>query len=91
MAVTTSRASATHGGREVNQLPHRNPPLVEPRLWRSADNKVIAGVVGGLAERMKIDPTLARVLYAMFSLFSGMFPGFLIYVLLWYIAPVREG
>lgn len=74
----------------MNQLPHRDRPLVEPRLWRSADNKVIAGVVGGLAERMNIDPTLARVIYAFFTFFSGLFPGFLIYLLLWYIAPVRD-
>ena len=58
---------------------------VKPRLWRSRDNKVIAGVVGGLAEKFSIDPTLARVLYVAFSIFSAGFPGTLVYILLWMI------
>lgn len=56
---------------------------VQPRLWRSRRNKVIAGVVGGLAEKFAIDPTLARVLFVAFSIFSAGFPGTLIYILLW--------
>ena len=34
--------------------------VVRPRIWRSKDNKVLAGVVGGLAERFGIDPTFAH-------------------------------
>lgn len=58
---------------------------VRPRIWRSRDNKVIAGVVGGLAERFSIDPTFARIMYVAFSIFSAAFPGILLYVLLWAI------
>ena len=58
---------------------------VRPRIWRSADNKVIAGVVGGLAERFSIDPTFARVMYVALSVFSGAFPGVFIYIVLWLI------
>ncbi len=65
-------------------------PVVKPRLWRSPTSKVFAGVVGGLAERFKIDTALARVLYALFTFFSGFFPGVFVYFLLWYIMPVRE-
>lgn len=58
---------------------------VRPRIWRSRDNKVIAGVVGGLAERFSIDPTFARIAYVSISVFSAMFPGLFVYVLLWMI------
>lgn len=56
-------------------------------LRRSRSNRMIAGVVGGLAERFGIDPTLARVLYVVGSIVSAAFPGILVYVLLWAIIP----
>ena len=56
-------------------------------LRRSRSNRMIAGVVGGLAEHFGIDPTLARVLYVVGSVVSVAFPGILVYVLLWAIIP----
>lgn len=56
---------------------------VRPRLWRSQRNRAIAGVLGGLAEKFKVDPTFVRVLYAVLTLFSGVFPGVVLYLLLW--------
>ena len=56
-------------------------------LRRSRSNRMIAGVVGGLAEHFGIDPTLARVLYVIGSIVSAAFPGILVYVLLWAIIP----
>lgn len=58
---------------------------VRPRIWRSRDNKMIAGVVGGLAERFSIDPTFARIAFVSISVFSAMFPGMFVYILLWMI------
>jgi phage shock protein C len=56
-----------------------------PRLWRSRSNKVVAGVLGGLAEKFDINPTFLRVLFATLSVFSAGFPGLLIYLVLWTI------
>ena len=56
-------------------------------LRRSRSNRMIAGVVGGLAKHFGIDPTLARVLYVVGSIISVAFPGILVYVLLWAIIP----
>lgn len=56
-------------------------------LRRSRSNKLIAGVVAGLASYFGIDPTLARVLYAVGSILSAAFPGILVYVVLWVIVP----
>ena len=48
---------------------------------------MIAGVVGGLAEYLGMDPTLARVLYVLISVFSAAFPGILVYLILWLVIP----
>ncbi|MGH7719797.1 MAG: PspC domain-containing protein [Gemmatimonadaceae bacterium] len=63
---------------------------VVPRLWRSTENKVVAGVLGGLAERFRMDATFIRVLFAALTLFSGAFPGVFIYLVLWWIASPRS-
>ena len=56
-------------------------------LRRSRSDRMIAGVVAGLAKYFGIDPTLARVLYVVGSIVSAAFPGILVYVLLWAIVP----
>ncbi len=57
------------------------------QLRRSRSNRMVAGVVGGLAEYWSVDPTLARVVYVVASLLSAAFPGLLVYILLWLIIP----
>jgi len=57
------------------------------RLRRSTSNKMIAGVIGGLARYFGFDPTLARVLYVILSVVSVAFPGILVYIILWIIIP----
>lgn len=56
-------------------------------LRRSRSNKMIAGVVGGLAEWLGIDPTIARIIYVAASVVSVAFPGLLVYVALWVLIP----
>jgi len=48
---------------------------------------MIGGVVGGLAEYLGIDPTLARILYVVISIVSAAFPGMLVYVICWLVIP----
>ena len=65
------------------------PDLSRP-LRRSRTNRMIAGVVGGLAERFRIDPTLLRVIYVVGSVVSAAFPGILVYLLLWVLIPEAD-
>ena len=58
-----------------------------PGLRRSRKNRIIAGVIGGLAERFGVDATLLRVLYVIVSILSVAFPGILVYVILWIVVP----
>lgn len=59
-------------------------------LRRSRRNRVIAGVVGGLADYFGLDPTLARIVYVLVSIFSAAFPGIIVYLLLWILIPQED-
>ena len=59
-------------------------------LRRSRTHRMIAGVIGGLADYFGLDPTLARVIYVVGSILSAAFPGILIYCLMWALIP-EEG
>ena len=41
------------------------------RLYRSPTDRVIAGVAGGLAAWLNIDPSLVRIAWALLAIFSG--------------------
>lgn len=58
-----------------------------PRLGRPLDDRVLVGVVGGLARRFGWNSTLLRVLYVVFSVLSAAFPGILVYLVLWLLMP----
>lgn len=60
----------------------------EKKLYKSTDKK-ISGVCAGVAEYFGIDPTIARIVYALASLFTGGFGGVIIYVILALIIPQR--
>ena len=60
-------------------------------LRRSRTNRQIAGVIGGLAEYFRVDPTLLRVIYVVGSIVSAAFPGILVYILLWLLIPEAQG
>lgn len=56
-------------------------------LHRSRNNRVLAGVCGGIAEWLDWNPTLVRVAYVLVSVISAGFPGALVYVVLWMLMP----
>ncbi|WP_163970523.1 PspC domain-containing protein [Oceanobacillus halotolerans] len=41
------------------------------RLYRSEKDRILAGVLGGISEYFKIDPTLIRLLFVAIVLFTG--------------------
>ncbi len=56
-------------------------------LSRSIDDRMIAGVMGGIAKRFGWSATLVRVLYVILSIASAAFPGILVYLVLWLLIP----
>jgi phage shock protein C len=59
-------------------------------LRRSRSNRMLGGVVAGLAHYFGLDVTLARVLYVLGSIFSAAFPGILVYIVLWIVIPEED-
>jgi phage shock protein C len=57
------------------------------RLYKSRTEKQLAGVCGGLAEYIGIDPTLMRLIYIIGTIMTGFIPGIFIYFVLAIIAP----
>jgi phage shock protein C len=51
---------------------------------------MIAGVCGGLAEWLDMDPTVVRVLYILVSILSAAFPGVIAYIVLMFLMPPPE-
>ena len=58
------------------------------RLMRSND-RVIAGVCGGLAEYFDFDPVMVRIAYASLTLFTA-FCGLIFYIVLWIVMPEKR-
>lgn len=58
------------------------------RLHRSADNKMLLGVCGGLADYFDLDATLIRVLFAVGTLTAGS--TVLAYIVLAVVMPSSE-
>ena len=60
---------------------------MQKKLYRSKSNRVIAGVCGGVAEYLNVDPTVIRVVWAIASLFA--FVGVVAYIACAFIIPEK--
>lgn len=61
---------------------------MKKRLYKS-ENKLVCGVLGGIAEYIDIDPTLVRILYAAITVFTIGFPGLVLYMICAVVVPVK--
>ncbi|MDO5013949.1 MAG: PspC domain-containing protein, partial [Lactobacillaceae bacterium] len=57
------------------------------RLTRSASDRYLAGVFGGLGQYFKINPKWLRIGYAVLTILTSIVPGVLIYLLMAVIMP----
>ena len=68
--------------------------LTEPRhytgkpVFRSRDDRMIAGVCGGLADFLGLDPALVRLAAVILAIFPGaVICGVLVYAIAWFVIP----
>ena len=54
----------------------------------SSDERVLAGVCAGIAQRLGVDPTLVRLVFAVLALAGGA--GVVLYLMLWALAKARR-
>ncbi|SDD78790.1 PspC domain-containing protein [Auraticoccus monumenti] len=56
-------------------------PTTTPRkLTRSRDQRIVAGVLGGVAEYLNMDPTLVRVLFVLLTVMTAGTVGLVAYL-----------
>jgi phage shock protein C len=58
------------------------------QFTRSRDDKMIAGVCGGIARYFNVDTTIVRLLFVLSVFLGGVTP--LIYVVLWIVMPEEK-
>ena len=57
------------------------------KLYRSQNDRMIAGVCGGIGRYLHLDATLVRLLFVL--LFFLGFHGLLVYLIMWIIVPAE--
>jgi phage shock protein PspC (stress-responsive transcriptional regulator) len=78
MSATTAEAPPTTA---TDQREERE----SGRLSRSADDRMLAGVAGGLARYLNVDATLVRIVVAALTLLTGA--GAALYIAAWLLIP----
>jgi phage shock protein PspC (stress-responsive transcriptional regulator) len=61
--------------------------MSERKPLRKSNDRVIAGVCGGLAQWLGWPAGRTRLAYVILSVLSAAFPGILVYVVLWIAMP----
>lgn len=59
-------------------------------LRRSHYNRMLGGVLGGIAEYYDLNPTSVRIGYVLLSILSAAFPGTVVYIILWLMIPSED-
>ena len=62
--------------------------VINKKLYKSDENKIINGVCGGIGEYFDIDPTLVRLAWVVFCALGGS--GVIAYVIAAIIMPRRQ-
>lgn len=62
---------------------------MKKKLYRSTDDKIFAGVIGGIGEYFDIDSTILRLLYILIAVMTALFPAFIGYIIAVLVVPKR--
>ncbi|MDA1674688.1 PspC domain-containing protein [Bacillus cereus group sp. TH152-1LC] len=59
------------------------------KLFRSRSDKKLSGVLGGIGALTNIDATILRIVFALFTLFTGVITGVFVYIIFALIMPME--
>lgn len=59
------------------------------KLYKSDENKVFTGVVGGIGEYLNVDPVVLRLAWVLLTVFTGFAPGIIAYLIAALIVPKK--
>lgn len=71
--------------REEAKTEEKGWQLPQGRLYRDAEDQILGGVCAGLANYVRIDPAIMRLIFVLLAFFNGF--GILLYIILWVILP----
>lgn len=60
------------------------------KIYRREDNKIIAGIFGGLGEYLDIDPVILRLIGLLVCFLTAVIPFLLAYVIAIFIIPRKK-
>ena len=60
------------------------------KIYRSNNNKVVAGVFGGIGEYFNVDPVILRLVWIFVWVFTAFIPGLVAYFLAVIIIPKKS-
>ncbi|WP_182201227.1 PspC domain-containing protein [Paraliobacillus salinarum] len=64
---------------------------MKKRLYRSTRNKMVSGVIGGIAEYFNVDATILRLIFVVALPFTAFFPLLFVYIAAAIIMPIDNG
>ena len=70
------------------EIPEEPGYTSQRRLYRSQDERILAGVAGGIGNYLNVDPVWIRLLFIVFTFFYGF--AFWVYIALWIALPVAD-
>jgi len=59
------------------------------RLYKSKENKVLGGVIGGIGEYFNVDPVILRIIWILLVVFTAFVPGVIAYIIAIFIVPPK--
>ncbi|MBA3660967.1 MAG: PspC domain-containing protein [Gammaproteobacteria bacterium] len=62
-------------------------PQPRRRLYRSRQDRMIAGICGGIAAYFHTDPTWIRLLFVLLFFLGGS--ALLVYIVMWIVVPIE--
>lgn len=61
------------------------------KLYRSKENRVASGLLGGLGEYFNMDPSVLRIAFIFLVVITGIFPFVIGYIVASLVVPMKEG
>lgn len=60
------------------------------KLYRSREDRMLAGICGGLGDMFSIDPTFIRLIVILLCILTGLVPFLTVYLIGWVIIPNED-
>ena len=57
------------------------------KIYRLLDEKMVAGICGGIADMIGVDATIVRLGFVFLTVITGFVPGIITYAVGWVIIP----